>query len=378
MAPGGIPFWMVELLKSGTDRPIELLNLAGLGETSIRVRQKARILADLDLDLLVVATGNNEYPVEPPPWCFRIRRHALIRLLSRSPGANLGDNDADLEGLWRAGLPDDELRGRFRANLESIADAAAERGVPLVLATLPINLLHGVVDSSGNWNEGAGVCARQVTSLLEAGDSRTARWVEAVASVASGELVRGGAELASLTSDCLGQAFVAYADGRHAQAVLDSQRCSAQAAALTYAGVALDLVGRPQEALLALEFAAETQPWFIRPSYNDMVRDVADSRPEVTLVNLEAAMLGLSAPLPPGPPLFVDSCHLHWTAYAQMASEIIDVLRRHELGPGSTPAELPSFEELAGEYGLTQPPAPLPPPMEVEPQWACPAAVPTG
>ena len=364
-APGGIPFWIGERL--GGERPVEVLNLAGLGDTSIRVREKARLLADVDADVLLVATGNNEFPLEPSPRRAALRRYALVRLVSALREPPPAEGDEELAELHRQAPPRPVLRSQYRANLEAIADAAV--GTPLLLATLPNNLLHGLVTEDGGWDQAVAPCMRTVAAELAGGTSRTGRWVDAVGAVATGR-AGGRAELEILAEPCLSDALEAWRDGRPDEALAQAEACPA-VEGLPYAGVALAEAGRLQEAVPPLELWAEIRPFGIRPSFNREVRAVA-RREGVHLVDLQAAALARGLP---GPGLFVDSCHLHWSGYAGLAEEVIQVLVAQGLAPGQV-GPPPSPRELMGRHRLPPLPEPIAPLDPADAQWTCPGGVP--
>ena len=366
VVPGGIPFWVGERLGGG-DRPVEVLNLAGLGDTSIRVREKARLLSDVDADVLFVATGNNEFPLEHSPRRAKMRRYALVRLVSALREPPPAEGDEELAALHREAPPRPVIRAQYRANLEAIADASV--GTPLLLATLPNNLLHGLVGEDGGWDQGVAPCMRSVAAELAAGTSRTARWVDAVGAVATGR-AGGRASLEILAEPCLSDVLEAWRHGRPDEALAQAEACPA-IEGLPYAGVALAEAGRLAEAVVPLELWAETRPFGIRPSFNREVRAVAE-REGVHLVDLQAAAIERGLP---GPGLFVDSCHLHWSGYAGLAEEVLRVLVSEGLAPAPV-GPAPSPRELVSRHGLPPLPEPIAPLDPAGPQWTCPGGVP--
>jgi hypothetical protein len=347
LAPGGIPFWLGEVLQQGADRPVDVLDLGGLGDTSIRVREKALSVVELDLDLLLVATGNNEFPLEPEPRRFFLRRFALVRLVSNLAHPTMVDGEAVERDVERP--PDAQVKAAYRANLVAIADAAQGADVPLVLATLPANLLQGVMEGGG-WQQPRAGCVGHLAAELEAGDTPMAVWADALARVAEGEEPADRGPL-SMTNPCLLQGLIAWRDGRPGEALQALQDCP-EADILPSLGVALAAQGRPEAGRMMLEPWTESTDLGIRPSYNDVVREVAASRPEVLLVDLEQAVHGRAELGLPGPPLFVDSCHMHHSAYGWLAGRIAADLREAGLAPGEGPIPDASLDELAARHGL--------------------------
>jgi len=308
--PGGIPWWLDARL--GTRGSV--LNLAGMGDASSRVARKAEALAGR-ADVLLVATGNNEYPIEPPSrWRRAMRRHALMRRLALMLGESRDRSvTRDLARLYAAGLSEADVRARFAANLEAVAAAGAAHDVPVLLATLPNNLWWPLMVEGGGLTADAAACVGPLAEHLRPeADSATAGFVS--------ELVAGRG------SGCASELLVAWNGGRAGDAIEASERCEDGVEILGLVGGALASAGRGTEARPFLQIAAETKPLLIRPSFNDLVRQTAARHEGVFLVDLEARALADAAPSVPGPELFVDVCHLHWAGYRAMAEEFGRVL----------------------------------------------------
>lgn len=369
--PGGIPFWIDQRLQ-GADRPVEILSQAGMGDTSIRVREKAARLLRHDLDVLIVATGNNEYPLEPPRRRVLLRRCELIRFFAGPTDDDRPWAPGELEELHRNSPPYPILRAQYRSNLEEIARLAEERDVPVLLATLPNNLLHTIVGPGGEgWSEG---CSRSVAGAMADRESRTGRWGEGIARIAAGDTEAGRTMLEPVADPCVAQALERYRDGRFDEALELAQGCDG-VAALPHAAVGLVATGRREAGLLAAELWLESQPWGLRPSFNHVVREVAAAHDHVHLVDLQAAALEGAGQALPGPDQFVDSCHMHWSGYARMAEVFVQALTDAGLAPGPVaPAGSPG--ELAARFGLDAPLAPLPALQPGGGDWSCPAEVP--
>lgn len=152
---------MLEIRHAGLD--VEVMNLANTAINSHVVRRIAEDLAPLDPDVLVVYLGNNE--VVGPFGAGTIftssvpsRRVIDLQLFLRSTRvgqllAHLGDQSGQ-PVRWR-GMEmfleqtvahDDPMLARvyenFRDNLRAIVDAADRMDVPVVLATVGVNLRH--------------------------------------------------------------------------------------------------------------------------------------------------------------------------------------------------------------------------------------------
>lgn len=151
----GLPRMLEAILEARhPGRRIEVVNAALSGVNSHALRDMVDDALALDPDALVVYSGNNECvgpfgPCNPghgPPGMGRIRvALALSRVeLPRRLGALRGGNAAGPGPMDARPVAHDdpalgEMARRFAANLAAIADAAARRDVPVVLATVPVN-----------------------------------------------------------------------------------------------------------------------------------------------------------------------------------------------------------------------------------------------
>jgi hypothetical protein len=84
-----------------------------------------------------------------------------------------------------------------------------------------------------------------------------------------------------------------------------------------------------------------------RPSYNDVLREIAAARPSTTLVDLDAAARAASPGGIPGPELFRDYCHMEWRGYLAMARTVLEVLEASPRGPGRSAGPEPDWEVWA-------------------------------
>ncbi|MDX6768834.1 MAG: SGNH/GDSL hydrolase family protein [Elusimicrobiota bacterium] len=118
-------------------RRVEVVGMGMGGYDSYRESLLQREALELEPDLIVLLSGNNEYTSGAP-----IRSPALYRLnraLRRSAlYARLQDRLSPRRPEPPVSL-DDRLQ-RFEDNLELMARRARERGVPMLLCTLPVNV----------------------------------------------------------------------------------------------------------------------------------------------------------------------------------------------------------------------------------------------
>jgi lysophospholipase L1-like esterase len=299
---------MASFIRAGLEaqhpnRRIEVLNLAAGGQTAHRVARVAEEAVAMAPDLLFVASCNNEGP--PPPSELEERLHKLAgyRLLSRvlTPEVERAERPIHPRQLIDA----DSIEKTFRKNLEDIAAAAARTGVPVLLATMPVNYRYP--DEHPPYLP----CIEPGVDLIER--------------------------------------------GLYEQAVKHLGTCKDLSEAARWMGIALFKLERYAEADRALKLAVEIHPMTqCRPSLNQVIRDVAAANDHVHLADLESAAVTLSPGGIPGEELFVDFCHMNWKGYGEMAQVVLAALDEQKLGPAGTTGgqTLPSVEELAERFGL--------------------------
>jgi tetratricopeptide (TPR) repeat protein len=232
-----------------------VINAAAGAQTSHRVRRIVDEVVQLEPDLLVVLTGNNEGVPNPAALREAAQRFASYRLLRSLVRPAIADPERP---AWTPQLlPPEALREQLRANLEAIAAATGRLGVPVLLATLPIHLRYvgGGAPPGPGWvppDPNVDACTAGAKERQEAGDPRGA--LEAV------------------------------------------EACEQSPSALLWAGLALADLGRHDEAKQALEASVELLPRNrCRPSLNAVTRQVAAAHGHAHAVDLEA-LFAASAP----------------------------------------------------------------------------------
>lgn len=279
-------------------RPIEVLNLGAGSQNAHRVRRLVEQTVEHEVDVAFVATCNNEGALRPR-W-VRERLHELggyrflaSRLLPEVPSA-------ERSYYTPQSAEASVLAEQFRQSLGAIVDATAKAGVPLLLATLPVNLRYE------SWE------VSPIDALAEDADRPP--------EPPFGPCVARGMEL--------------YRARRYDEALTRLESCDDQVEALRWRGLSLLGMGRVEEARAHLEQSVELRPRNrCRPSFNQIVRQEAARSEHVLLVDLELAAQRLAPDGLPGEELFVDSCHMTRDGYAAMATELLDTLEATGLGP---------------------------------------------
>ncbi len=180
------------------DRVVEVVNAAGMSYGMHRVSLVAREVLEHEPDLVVVYGGHNEF-VEPSYYgqirgrgpagnalavaLAQLRVYSAARsLVARAQSARPPPRPSDLEvrrwnriGVYSAG-DKRRIADEFAATLRGVVRRCRERGVPVVLATVPCNLR--------DWRPERSVTNAELT------DSERRAWIEDL-SAARAELAEG-------------------------------------------------------------------------------------------------------------------------------------------------------------------------------------------
>ena len=392
---GGVADYLGLSLARTATVPVEVINAASGGQDSHRVREVAEQVVRLRPDVLVVATCNNEGTAGPGQVQRFLARQASVRLLM-----TLG---RDPQRSWYTAQDPDSgrIREAFVANLEAIVQSARRASVPVLMATLPVNLDYpgfglghlapgGIAPPSPSPSpellgeqeppppgfEGddvpsclAGVRLAEVgradlaVSLLQrcATDADADPYFQRLAPqyLALGRLARGEpteaarARLASRFSPCIAEGMELVLAGRGEEAEDLLRGCESDVAeSLRWLGFALKLQGKSQEALDALRQSVELKPRNrCRPTFNEAIREVARRHDHVELVDLDRAYAGLGES-PHPEPWFIDYCHMSWRGYAEMGREVHRAIASRASSPVAEGSEPVTDELFQRSYQL--------------------------
>ena len=393
---GGIDsFLWAELTRRMPGQPLEIINAASGGADSGRVSEVAKQVADLEPDAIFVATCNNDAHVAPSQ---------MRRLLQEQPGYRLlrkvvRSREEPVERTWYApqDQPSLDLEKQLRENITTILDAASANGVPVLLATLPVNLrypgfnpisadipserpdllytvptddappipddLAGLPPcESGVWMAWAGEDEAAVPLLIECAASADGSGMLppftpsylAMAELRTGRVDAWAEDVLRETwGDCLTDGMLRYQREEYEAAVDGLLQCEELAEALQWVGLSRWRQDQIPEAKAYLRQAVELDPRNrCRPSLNEAIRDVAASREGVTLVDLEKVAEDAAEDGLPGPDLFLDSCHMNWRGYATMAGAVIDGLEAALPGRVEAATEPMDISALGAGLGL--------------------------
>ena len=377
---GGIASWVrAQLAATHPDSTVEVVNAGAGGQNSRRVREIALEVLKLDPDVLLIATGNNEGNLDPGLLRSQLQEqggYRLLRKLLRPPPAK----DASRRSRFTVQDPATELvRSQYRAHIRDILTAAAKVEVPVLLATLPTNLLylgfepgHGATENGWPFQDGAcldgverfdaGDYHGSLTPLrqcLEGPKSKQPppiRSYYALAGLESGSIEPDPSPaLAAELGACIESGIRLYYSDQAQDAIEQLRSCNEVGAALFWIGRSRLKLGEADLARHALYQSVELIPRNrSRPSYNRIVREEAESFDGAHVLDLASAAEALSPHGIPGHGLFLDYCHMHWRGYAHMADEVLSSLDRNGLGPKSRALEQASADpkDLAATWRL--------------------------
>ena len=311
--PGGLAWWLrTRLAERLPDHAPEILNLGGGGQSSTRVVRVLEQAMAVQPDLLIVASCNNEGSITPNAIEEGLRQLAGVRFLSKllrpAPAAEerplYTPQSADYQGL----------QAQFVRNLDRIVQLAAQHDVPLLLATLPVNLRYdgGIPGTLQARKDGGAL--RSVVRECKAGDCAY-----------------------DTTEPCVDEARALLDAGKTEDGRAALEACD-DLEALRLLGLLDHEAGDHARAKQLLSQYTELVPrGRCRPGLNEAIRSAATSHPGVTLVDLEAHAEALSPDGIADPALFVDNCHLSWVGYSLMADALLEALEHQGTVPPAAP-----------------------------------------
>jgi len=328
------------LRRAFPDRTIEVLNVSVLAYAAYRVRLIFQQIIDLEPDLVVVYTGNNEF-LEKRSYGERDSWHAsLARLADRlvlyrlARGSRVGrrlfpENTFSSENrehiayevwskiqrlsLWLRKDPEQfsMVQQHYAFSIRSMAAEARARAVPVILVTVPVNLR--------DW--------RPNVSEQPLSGADLVRWQDAYRQGRTA-LVRGEAAAA-------------------VEFLANATRLNPENADSTFfLARALEAAGRFAEAHSAYSRARDLDfnPFRALSSFADIVREIAAGSDHVLCADAEKAFQSASAPRAPGFDLFLDYVHPTKRGNLILAKLVFDLLvERRILG---TPAATTDFQPL--------------------------------
>jgi tetratricopeptide (TPR) repeat protein len=336
------------LERSFPGRSFEVINVGAHAYAAYRVRLLLEQILPYEPDLLVLYSGNNEFlehrrylaistalargvAVASQSALFRWLRSTLVSAFFPENSLSARRREDALDGLAsKLRQQAVELRRdpaqlarveeHYAYSVRTMAEAARRAGVPVVLATVPVNLREWRPNASLNRLEGEALSRWQEAfdggraALLEGDSNRALRTLAAAALLEP---------LHAHTHYLVG---LAHLEGG------DSER------ALESFGRARDLDQNPFRAL---------------SSFNDILREIAAQNDGVLLADLERAFERASAPGGPGFDLFLDYVHPTVEGNRLVARTLFDTIVEGGL-LGQAPAEATFLAEAGSAYDETR------------------------
>jgi hypothetical protein len=319
---GSVSDWLGAMLEARcgpSGVKTEVLNLAVGGAMSFVVLE---LLGDLDVlqpDAALVLTGNNDAGWVPSPLQQRIQTWILyrwIRGLVTDP-VDASERPAFLPTNSQADHDD----ANFADNIEAMTRHAEAAPLDLVLVPLPINHRWSGRDNL--------ICPPTYHSP----------------------------ESFLAPDPCIDPAQLLLAQGDAAGALEVLDGCGSSYSKVLLTGEAMLRQHSTEQARVLLDQLVESCPANrTKPSYNSTMRALASRESGTGRVHLADAAQRLALAGPHGiadPALFVDSNHMTWEGYFQVAQAIFDTLSRDGMldscGPRSTGTASPA--RLAADNG---------------------------
>ncbi len=328
-------------------QPIEVLNLGVTAVASYPVRIVAeQSLASLDLDLLVVYTGHNEFygasgvasrqsgllRLRGTDVSYLLRSTAIWQTAGHVTGRfeeksykrpedtrlNLIEEMARIPRIEPGGFLHHKAASVLEHNLHAMIHTAHKRGVPVVLCTLTSNEsdLRPIQVWGVDFDESDRVADQALAILNDEDEGLDFRI----------------AELESLLNSYPSNAMVHWVRG-----------------------TLLARLGRQDEALESWSLARDFDgmPWRATRAINEVIRRVAKDR-DVLLVDIEEAFQN-SADGPVGWEYMADHLHPNLKGQTLMGETIARAIAENSLLPGAHPeTSLPPAEELARVLGANR------------------------
>jgi tetratricopeptide (TPR) repeat protein len=310
-------------------RRIEVINVSGHAYAAYRIRLIFNQVLQFDPDLLILYTGNNEFlekrnygigkrwydPLETladKSVLFRVLRGSVAgRLLFPENTLKAMERQHKAFGDWSKirQLPMETRRDpaqfklvqeHYEFSLRSMVEAAQNRGLPVVLLTVPVNLR--------DW--------RPNVSFNSLEEPRVGEW-EAHYRAGRAALLQGD-PVSAIQSLRTAIAL----DPVHADSYF-------------YLASALEVGGDPDEVYrnysLARDF--DYNPFRALSCFNDILRRIAERYGNVRLADTEWAFRAANAPHVPGFNLFLDYVHPSQEGNLVIAKTVFDVItRNHYIG----------------------------------------------
>ena len=309
---GGIPSWLNAILEMRFPSiHFEVISAGSPGANSLRVMKIVERLMSIEPDLVIVATGNNEGYVSKTPYNEVLYNWILYRALNRVVKFIFKPKPSD----FYPGKQDPNnvlIEHQFHESIERIIEITGKHGVPLALATLPINLHY---------------------------EGPNPRFLgEALPVPENDEHIESGMRLQK--------------EKKYEQALEQFKKSSHVAFSAKAMGECYEAMGEYEKAKKHyMKYVQHNPLGRTRPSYNEFIRKTSRDN-GLLLYDLEKKMETVAKNGIPGDVYFWDNCHLNWQGYRLMAYSIADSVIAKGLFPAKEGEPLPSpaSDEIVERY----------------------------
>ena len=283
-----------------------MINATLGGTNSFGVKKVFKKMVDVDPDLILVMTGNNEGFIPKTPFNTALQDWILYRALKK---VILPDREPGERPLFPLQDQDNlRIESEFQNNISEMITLAKEKKVTLCLATMPINVKFN----------GAIPAAEELAVPAPKGDS---------------ELKKGLEEMSA---------------GQWEKAIETLSKSRNQTWAAFYIAQCLESLERYQQALSFYYIWVQRNPLGrTRPTLNEYIRKISREQ-NVPFADLASAVEKSSPNGIADPELFVDNCHLTWQGYYKMTLEVLSVLIEKKMIPKleGEPVEVLTAEQI--------------------------------
>jgi len=302
----------------------EVVNASVMSYGSHRVLDMVSEVVELDPDLVIIWSGNNEYVENnlhlaktASPAAKTIRRlldrshlfQALrIGLFKLAPDLLTPSDETDLTSprvsrgsLGRLPETDRQVLQNYHANITAIVRQLEHRNIPALICTVPTNLSAWAPDGT----------RPRFSSPAEA-QNWEALMRNGIALLDSGRGEEAAPLFAQAHDIAPGYALSAY-----------------------FAGMSLKSSGKPGRALPWFEMARDLDLKVLRTpgAFNQSLQRIAANAPSTALVDLEAVFRQASGPELVGLDLFYDYCHPNTAGHKLAAMSVLPILLQTLNGP---------------------------------------------
>jgi len=310
---GDITRWIQAILEARfpSREPVAINACLG-GMNSLGVVEVVKRTAQLEPDIVVVLSGNNEGYV-PNPLSRTLHSWLVYRALRKAVLNEPEPSDRPL--FYEQDNRVSRINANFGINLERVVQLSHLQRFDLVMATLPINMkwIGAVIPG---WEE----------AYLERG----------YPSMEPDDAILQGLRLCA-EGDFEAAASTFFASEQYYLASLALGQC-------------LEDRGQHEAALETYTTLSESYAMGrTRPSLNEIVRRVAATDESITFVDLEKSFLANHPQGLPEHDKFLDNCHMTADGYYMVARQLVDAMTVAGLiqpGPGE-PIREPEMENLA-------------------------------